>query len=258
MVMDGISGKSVSRREAMKTALKAGAYTAPVVLAAAVPAAVSAQVTPTIALGGTVRDGVSFARLAGATVTLNGPGGTRTATTSAGTGNFSFPGVVAGTYTLTVTQPGYITQTTTLTVSNRTVNVNFDLVPPPIVTSATQSNVTAASVTETVTVQASNNLRNFTFRVFVLPSNAPGGAADTLVGTFTTDANGNANFTSAPTVVATTGGTPTSLTVRLLDAAGVTYYSQTLNAGAGLQASGAGTFGPATVNPVNPGGATVS
>ena len=36
---------SISRREAMKTALKAGAYAAPVILSATVPAAVSAQIS---------------------------------------------------------------------------------------------------------------------------------------------------------------------------------------------------------------------
>jgi len=39
-------GKGVSRRDAMKTALKAGAYAAPVVLAAAVPVGVAAATPP--------------------------------------------------------------------------------------------------------------------------------------------------------------------------------------------------------------------
>jgi hypothetical protein len=43
---NGVFRKDVTRREAMKTALKAGAYTAPVILTAAVPAAVGASPPP--------------------------------------------------------------------------------------------------------------------------------------------------------------------------------------------------------------------
>ncbi|MGI8856407.1 MAG: hypothetical protein ACR2JW_11700 [Thermomicrobiales bacterium] len=43
---DDLFKKDVTRREAMKTALKAGAYTAPVILTAAVPAVVGASPPP--------------------------------------------------------------------------------------------------------------------------------------------------------------------------------------------------------------------
>jgi hypothetical protein len=57
-------GKDISRREAMKTALKAGAYAAPVVVAAAVPMGVAAATPPPLGCSATTTSG-------GAGVTTN-------------------------------------------------------------------------------------------------------------------------------------------------------------------------------------------
>ena len=60
----GILKDDISRREAMKTALKAGAYAAPVVVAAAVPVGVAAATPPPLGCSATTTSG-------GAGVTTN-------------------------------------------------------------------------------------------------------------------------------------------------------------------------------------------
>ncbi len=104
---DGIFTAEVSRREAMKTAMKAGAYAAPVILAASVPGAVGAANPisfggsgPTITgvtppggpiTGGTVvtLTGTNFC--AGATVTVNGATATNVTVVNSTTITFTTP-----------------------------------------------------------------------------------------------------------------------------------------------------------------------
>jgi len=118
---DGIFTAEVSRREAMKTAMKAGAYAAPVILAASVPGAVSAANAisfgggpPTITVvnppggpttGGTVvtLTGTNFC--AGATITVNGVTATNVTVVNSTTITFTTPPGAQGAATITVTCP---------------------------------------------------------------------------------------------------------------------------------------------------------
>jgi uncharacterized protein YfaP (DUF2135 family) len=66
-------GHEVSRREAMKTALKVGVYAAPIVLSASIPATASAQVSGAAAtVTGTISSAATGLPIAGATVTVSG------------------------------------------------------------------------------------------------------------------------------------------------------------------------------------------
>ncbi len=118
---DRIFTAEVSRREAMKTAMKAGAYAAPVILAASVPGAVSAANAisfggsgPTITgvtppggptTGGTVvtLTGTNFC--AGATITVNGVTATNVTVVNSTTITFTTPPGAQGAATITVTCP---------------------------------------------------------------------------------------------------------------------------------------------------------
>jgi len=120
----------ISRREAMKTAMKAGAYAAPVIIAVSLPGAAGAQVMistantrPTITgitpssgstAGGTVvtLTGTNFC--AGATVAVNGVAGTGVTVVNATTITFTTPPGTLGAVTVTVTCPNG-TGTTTFT-----------------------------------------------------------------------------------------------------------------------------------------------
>lgn len=116
---DGIFKDELSRRDAMKTALKAGAYAAPVILAASVPGIGVAAATPgpggpTITgvnpsggptTGGTVvtLTGTNFCP--GATVTVNGVAATGVTQSGTTTITFTTPAGTAGAATITVTCP---------------------------------------------------------------------------------------------------------------------------------------------------------
>lgn len=115
-----------SRREAMKTALKAGAYVAPIVIAANLPTTVSAQVSgPTGTLAGTVTNAQNGQPIAGAVVTV----GTRTATTSA-TGQYTLTLVPAGSRSVVTTATGFTTRTDTVNVvAGSSSAFNTSLVP---------------------------------------------------------------------------------------------------------------------------------
>jgi len=77
-------------------------------------------------LVGTVK-GSNAKGLAGATVTVS-PGGLSTATDSSG--YYAFASLLPGTYTVTVSAPGYLTQSATVTVqAGHTTKANFSLVP---------------------------------------------------------------------------------------------------------------------------------
>ncbi len=116
---DGIFKNELSRRDAMKTAMKAGAYAAPVILAASVPGIGVAAATPgpggpTITgakpssgptTGGTVvtLTGTNFCP--GATVTVNGVAATGVTQSGTTTITFTTPAGTAGGATITVTCP---------------------------------------------------------------------------------------------------------------------------------------------------------
>lgn len=96
-----------SRRDAIKTALKAGAYAAPVILAAGRPIPVSAQVTgPTGGLSGTVTDASTASPIVGATVTVGGA-----SATTDGAGAYTIPDAPAGLRSVQTSATGYITRT---------------------------------------------------------------------------------------------------------------------------------------------------
>ena len=118
--------KDPSRREAMKTALKAGAYVAPVVIAANMPTPVHAQVSgPTGVLSGTITNALNGNPVAGAIVTV----GTRTATTNA-SGQYSIPNAPAGAVTVSTTATGFASRTDTVTVvAGTTTTFTASLVP---------------------------------------------------------------------------------------------------------------------------------
>ena len=119
--------KDPSRRDAMKTALKAGAYVAPVVIAANLPKSVHAQHVsgPTGVLSGVISNAQNGNPIAGAIVTV----GTRTATTNA-SGQYSIPDAPAGSVTVTSTATGFANRTDTVTVvAGTTTTFSASLVP---------------------------------------------------------------------------------------------------------------------------------
>lgn len=126
---DQSSPKDVSRREAMKTALKAGAYAAPVIIAASVPTPVSAQVTgPTGTLTGTVTNAANGDPIAGATVSVNGA-----STTTNASGAFTLANAPAGARTVTTSASGFTTRTDAVNIpAGGTLNVSISLVPTSV------------------------------------------------------------------------------------------------------------------------------
>jgi hypothetical protein len=102
----------VSRRDAMKTALKVGAYAAPVILSVAVPSTALAQVSGgTGTLSGTISSAGTGLPIAGATVTVGG----RSATTNA-----------SGVYTVTLVPSGpQVVATSAANFSSRTDTVTI-------------------------------------------------------------------------------------------------------------------------------------
>lgn len=123
---DQTSPKDVSRREAMKTALKAGAYAAPVIIAASVPTPVSAQVTgPTGTLTGTVTNAANGQPISGATVSVNGA-----STTTNASGAFTLANAPAGAQTVATSASGFTSRTDAVNIpAGGTVNVSISLVP---------------------------------------------------------------------------------------------------------------------------------
>ncbi|MCA1668450.1 MAG: hypothetical protein LC793_13875 [Thermomicrobia bacterium] len=77
--------KDISRRDAMKTALKAGAYAAPVILTAAIPATGVAAATPPVPPAACTRPFMTELAPSG-----TGTGGTLQSLTNCGTGFFQF------------------------------------------------------------------------------------------------------------------------------------------------------------------------
>jgi len=116
---DGIFKDELSRRDAMKTAMKAGAYAAPVILAASVPGMGVAAATPgpggptitgvnppggpTTGGTGVTLTGTNFCP--GATVTVNGVAAIGVTVVNATTITFTTPPGTVGAGTITVTCP---------------------------------------------------------------------------------------------------------------------------------------------------------
>lgn len=121
--------KDPSRREAMKTALKAGAYAAPVILAASVPSRVSAQVSgPTGTLTGLVTNAQTAAPIAGATVSVNGVTGTTNAS-----GVYTIANAPAGNRTVNTSATGFSPRTDTVNiVAGSSTTFNTSLVPTSV------------------------------------------------------------------------------------------------------------------------------
>jgi M6 family metalloprotease-like protein len=88
------------------------------------------NLTPTYSMSGTVRAGATGPVLSGATVTIAGKSAVSTSY-----GTFSIAGIPAGSYTLTVSRTGYLTQTSTdFIVGGNQSNVSFYLSPVPTYT----------------------------------------------------------------------------------------------------------------------------
>ena len=118
-------GKNLTRREAMKTALKAGAYAAPVIIAASVPRPVATQTTgPTGTLTGTISNAANGNPISGATVDVAGV----TATTNA-SGVYTIPNAPAGTRTVTVSATGFTSRADVINIAaGATTNYSTALV----------------------------------------------------------------------------------------------------------------------------------
>ncbi len=118
---DSVLGNGVSRREAMKTALKVGAYAAPVILSASIPATVAAQVTgPTGTLTGTITSSASGLPISGAVVSIGcdpgAVGGCISATTNA-SGVYTLANVPAGTQTVRITATSFSPRTDAVVIT---------------------------------------------------------------------------------------------------------------------------------------------
>lgn len=115
-----------SRREAMKTALKVGAYATPVVISATVPSPVLAQITgPTGTLTGTVTNASNAQPISGATVAV----GSASAQTNA-QGIYTIPNALAGTRTVNTSATGFASRSDTVNIAaNSTTTFSTALVP---------------------------------------------------------------------------------------------------------------------------------
>lgn len=102
-----------SRREAIKTALKVGAYATPVILAAARPTPVSAQVTgPSGELKGTVTDAETTNPIAGATISVGA-----LSAVSDEAGHYVIANAPAGMQSVQVSATGYVTRVDTVNIT---------------------------------------------------------------------------------------------------------------------------------------------
>lgn len=105
----------MSRREAMKTAMKAGAYAAPVILSAAIPAVGVAAASPvprTGTLTGRITRASNGQPIAGATVRV----GTVSTTTDAN-GNYTLNNAPAGVQTVLTSAPGFTSRSDQVTIA---------------------------------------------------------------------------------------------------------------------------------------------
>ena len=123
---DTVLGSETSRREAIKTALKIGAYATPVIVAASVPVPLAAQVSgPTGILTGIISNSTNGLPIPGATVAV----GTVSATTNA-SGVYTIPNAPSGTQTVTTSAVGFSTRTDPVPIAaGATTTFSTTLVP---------------------------------------------------------------------------------------------------------------------------------
>lgn len=132
-----VTNQDVSRREAMKTALKLSAYAAPVILSASVPRPAAAQITGGIGtLTGTITNATNGQPISGATVAIDPVvsrersfGVALSATTDA-RGVYSIANVPAGTRVVHVSATGFSSRTDNVAVgAGVTTTYSTALVP---------------------------------------------------------------------------------------------------------------------------------
>ena len=123
---DTVFGSETSRREAIKTALKIGAYATPVIVAASVPVPLAAQVSgPTGTLTGIISNSTNGLPIPGATVAV----GAVSALTNA-SGVYTIPNAPSGTRTVTTSAAGFSTRTDTVIIAaGATTTFSTTLVP---------------------------------------------------------------------------------------------------------------------------------
>lgn len=110
---DTVFGSETSRREAIKTALKIGAYATPVIVGATLPVPLAAQVSPpTGILTGIISNAANGLPIPGALVAV----GAVTATTNA-SGVYTIPNAPSGTRTVTASAAGFSTRTDTVIIA---------------------------------------------------------------------------------------------------------------------------------------------
>ncbi len=128
MSENGFLSNDVSRREAMKTAMKAGVYAAPVILSAVVPAVGVAAATPpgpTGILIGRITNASNGAAIPGATVTVGGA-----STLTDANGNYTLSNAPAGAQTVMTSAPGFTSRTDPVSIAaNTTTTFSTSLVP---------------------------------------------------------------------------------------------------------------------------------
>lgn len=113
MADDKPFSKATTRREAMKTALKAGVYAAPVILSITAPDTVSAQVSPpTGILTGTITEESDGAPIPSATVAV----GSLSALTNTG-GVYTIANAPSGSQSVQTSASGYLTRTDTVSIA---------------------------------------------------------------------------------------------------------------------------------------------
>ena len=119
---------AVSRRTAMKTALKAGAYAAPVILSATIAEAGVAAATPppiTGTVAGKILHAITGVPVVGATVTV----GARSTTTNA-FGIYTLANVPAGARTVTTSADGFTNRTDPVTIAANANTFQYSALVP--------------------------------------------------------------------------------------------------------------------------------
>lgn len=231
--------QGVSRREALKRALKAGAYTAPVILAVSVPAAVSAQVTPPpipcVQPVTFFQDAILLGVAPGAAFDLYAQANTAAVPSRIGAFTADAFGVAVSAFAITLNTDSVSSVTTSVFLTGTAP-------PAPPAASFTSTLVTALACTasglraaaqllvkvvqeqtgagltgwqERVDVVLVNAQPNTAYAVSIQPNTASA-PTPTAAGTLTTNAQGNAG--GVLNVPVTTTGTPTAVVVRAVGA----------------------------------------
>ncbi len=145
--------------------------------------------------------------------------------TSDGAGNYNFGGVPVGSFNITVSKPGYYTQTLPQTFSdNQRLALDFILVPVGLntpTTTSTATNTPPATATPSPSSTATNTFTppptatrspsSTSTNTFTPPPTASFTPSGTSTATFTAPAGGTATRTRVPTATATASATPSNL-----------------------------------------------